>query len=374
LRNCCLAIRFAQKYRRQTGNSPDHRQPEKQNKKAGTDTSTSIHKTPRSFSMKRPLSAVLSLCMPLVFMFVVAGCNPPATPPTEPEKTALDEPGAYKIGTYDTSFSNSRGNYNATVYYPATVAGANTAADPAGAPYPIVSVSPGLGSNKEWNVWIGKHLSTHGYIVMIFTVPNPLDPSTQLQQDGLLSGLDKLTSENASASSRIFGLADVSKRSVVGHSLGAMGSLSVAGRDGADLDAVVALAPGPVDTAALNNIDAPTQIQGASLDCITYPSAATTAYNNTGAANKQMFIITGGNHVGFNDEGSLAETGGDFLIDCDNTIDVTDAQQRLSRRFMTAWLDYFIKGEASVLPYISGAKAQAEVTAGRISDLHTQGL
>lgn len=313
------------------------------------------------------------LCLPFALIFV-AGCNPPAPTPTEPQQTALDQPGSYKIGTYDTSFSTTHGNNNATVYYPATAAGANTPADASGAPYPIVAVSPGLGSNKEWNKWIGQHLSTHGYIVMIITVPNPFDSSTVQQQDGLVGALDKLTSENSNAGSRINNLADIGKRSIVGHSLGAMGSLSVAGRNGVDLDAVIALAPGAVSTTALSNITAPTQIQSASEDCITRPGPAQTDYDNVGAAFKQIFIITGGNHVGFNDEGSLAETGGDFLIDCDNTIDVTDAQQRLSRRFMTAWLNYFVKGQSQYASYISGAQAQAEVTAGRISDLETQGL
>jgi hypothetical protein len=262
----------------------------------------------------------------------------------------------------------------ATVYYPATIAGANTAVDVSGAPYPIVAVSPGLGSNKEWNKWIGQHLSTHGYIVMIITVPNPFDSSTVQQQNGLVGALDKLTSENSNASSRIYSFADVGKRVVIGHSLGAMGSLSVAGRSGIDLDAVVALAPGAVSNTALANITAPTQIQGASEDCITRPASALTDYDNVGAAFKQAFLITGGNHVGFNDEGSLADIGGDLLIDCDNTVDATDFQQRLSRRFMTAWLDYFVKGQAQNAAYISGAQAQAEVTAGRITDLRTQGL
>lgn len=314
-----------------------------------------------------------SLYLPFALVFV-AGCNPGEPAPPPPDTTALDQPGEYRIGTYDTSFSTSHGNNNATVYYPATTAGANTAADASGAPYPIVAVSPGLGSNKEWNKWIGQHLSTHGYIAMIITVPNPFDSSTVQQQDGLAGALDKLTSENADAASRIYSLADIGKRVVVGHSLGAMGSLSLAGRSGIDLDAVVALAPGGVSSTALANISAPTQIHSASEDCITRPGPALTVYNTVGAAFKQVFVITGGNHVGFNDEGSLADIGGDLIIDCDNTVDATDFQQRLSRRFMTAWLDYFVKGDTSVLPYISGAPVQAEVSADRITDLRTQGL
>jgi predicted dienelactone hydrolase len=327
-----------------------------------------------TFTRETLRNMLTGLCLPIA-LTLVAGCNPPTTtpPPTEPGQTALDQPGSYKIGTYDTSFSTTFGNNDATVYYPATAAGVNTTLDASAAPYPIVAVSPGLGSNKEWNKWIGQHLSTHGYIVMILSVPNGFDSSTDQQQAGLVGALDKLTSENANASSRIYSVADVSKRVIIGHSLGAMASLSVAGRSGIDLDAVIALAPGAVSTTALKNITAPTQIQSASLDCITRPGPALTDYANVGGAFKQIFVITGGNHVGFNDEGSLAETGGDFLIDCD-TIDVTDAQQRLSRRFMTAWLDYFVKGQSQYATYISGAKAQTEVTAGRISDLKTQGL
>jgi len=315
----------------------------------------------------------MSLCLPVALAFV-AGCIPAEPVPTNPATTPLDQPGQYRIGTYDTAFSNSRGNYNATVYYPATTAGANTSADAAGAPYPIVAVSPGLLSDRTYNKWIGQHLSTHGYIVIIFTVPNSADTSTLQQQDGLVSGLTKLTSENASSTSRIFGLADVGKRVVIGHSLGAMGSLAVAGRNGIDLDAVVALAPAAVSNTALANITAPTQIQGAAEDCITRPAPALTDYNNVGAAFKQAFIITGGNHVGFNDEGSLADVFGELFVDCTGLVDVTDFQQRLSRRFMTAWLEYFVRGRSEYAAYISGAQAQAEVTAGRITDLRTQGL
>lgn len=65
---------------------------------------------------------------------------------------------------------------------------------------------------------------------MIITVPNPADSSTVQQQDRLADALDKLTGEHGNASSRIYSLADVSKRVVVGHSPGAMGSLSLAAR------------------------------------------------------------------------------------------------------------------------------------------------
>jgi len=328
---------------------------------------------PRHF-MSRIHTRIVGLCLPLLLV-AVAGCNPTdPPPPADPSPTALDQPGSYKFSTYDTSFETSHGNNRATVYYPATSEGADTPPNVSGAPYPIVAVSPGLGSTKQWNRWIGEHLSTHGYIVMIITVPNPANSTTVQQQDGLLGALDKLTSENALSSSRIFNLGDASKRSIIGHSLGAMGALAVAGRPEVDLSAVIALAPGPVDADALKAITAPTQIQAAELDCIVRPKPSFTAYDTVGAAFKQVFQITGGNHVGFNDEGSVAEIGGDVLIDCNNTVDVTDFQQRLSRRFMTAWLDYFVKGDASVLPYISGAKAQAEVTAGRITKLSTQGL
>jgi predicted dienelactone hydrolase len=310
----------------------------------------------------------------LVASIFFAGCNPVVPTLTNPAATALDEPGAYKIGTYDTSFATADGNDSATVYYPATATGANSSADVTGAPYPIVAVSPGITASKEWNRWIGLHLSTHGYIVVIFTVPNPYDSSTVQQQNGLIGALDKLTSENGNTGSRIYGLADVGKRVIIGHSLGAMASLSIAGRNGIDLDAVVALAPAAVSTTTLANITAPTQIQAASEDCVTQPAPALNDYTNVGAAFKQAFIITGGNHIGFNDVDSPAGQFGDSFVDCSNTVDATDFQQRLSRRFMTAWLEYFVRGRSEYAAYISGAQAQAEVTAGRITDLHTQGL
>lgn len=89
-------------------------------------------------------------------------------------------------------FSNQEGRYSTTVFYPIRTG-----------VHPAVAFSPGLGALAQWYQWIGKHLASHGYIVLIFTVPIPLFADTIQQEAGFVTAFEFLTHENETSSSHI---------------------------------------------------------------------------------------------------------------------------------------------------------------------------
>ncbi|HVK99369.1 MAG TPA: hypothetical protein VM553_06120 [Dongiaceae bacterium] len=319
--------------------------------------------------------SIITCCLLLPIMQGCSPINKVGTPPAvSPESTALDEPGEFAVKQLDTRFRNDRGNYNATLYYP----------DSAGT-YPAIAFSPGLGAVKGYYRWVGNHLASHGYMVLIFTVPMPFTTGTTQHQAGFVSAFEWLEAENNNAASPVYGQIDLNHRGIMGHSLGGAGASRAA--QTMDIDAVVALAPGapgdlvqdirtattPVNlkeaiAAGLATITAPIQIQAATQDCITGDLWDAAYYQALTAPSRQFILINGGNHVSFNDAGSLADTGGQ-AFDCKAVIDTVDHHQRLSRRYFTAWFDYFLKNDATVLPYIFGDQAEQDLASELITAL-----
>ncbi|MEE2729646.1 MAG: hypothetical protein VYA55_02435 [Pseudomonadota bacterium] len=310
---------------------------------------------------RRLRTIILVMCFaPLTLLS--AGCdsnNNAPLPIGEPEVSPADDIGPFSIGHYKLTFTNQHGLYGADIYFPADDQGNP---DDSAGPYPIMTFSPGLGAVKEFNTWVGEHLSTHGYVVMVFSVPIPFIKYYNQQKDGLITGLQVLQEQGSDPDSPIFGMTDTSKRIIGGHSMGAMGSLVAASKT-SDLSAVVALAPTELSSEELSGITAPTQIQGANEDCITRASGALGAYDNLPESiSKQVLVINGGNHVGFNDAGSLAAIAGQLLVDCTATIDIQNHQQLLSRRYMTAWLNYHVKGQTDAYDTLYGGAAAVDLT------------
>lgn len=308
----------------------------------------------------KPLQRIKLYIYLAIISSLLMGCgakNDDPPPIGVPYATAADEPGAFHTGRYKVTFINKHGLYGANIYFPADEQGNP---DQTSGPYPIMAFSPGLGAVKEFNTWVGEHLSTHGYIVMVFSVPIPFVGYYNEQKDGLITGLQVLEDDSNNPMRPIYGIADTSKRIIGGHSLGGMGSLAAASEI-PDLSAVVSLAPTALGAEVLEGISAPTQIQGANKDCVVSPNGALGSYDNLPLGiSKQVLIINGGNHVGFNDEGSLAHIAGELLVDCSATVDIYDHQQRLSRRYMTAWLDFYVKGDTSANTYLYGEQAQQD--------------
>ncbi|MCA9774998.1 MAG: hypothetical protein KC466_21445 [Myxococcales bacterium] len=279
--------------------------------------------------------------------------------PTPPEPTPADEPGPFTVGVYETAFQNANGNYLATVKYPL---------EGTGAPYPVVAVAPGTCAIRDWYLWIGDHLATHGYVVLTFTAPDPCFGGPFQISDGFRDAFTHLEAEGASAGSPLFGLVDSTERAVMGHSLGAIAVELYAAFAPNDLETAVALAPGPLDGPTMAMITAPMQIHGGSNDGIVPAARARAAYDLVTNAPRELLVIEGANHVSFNDEGSIADIGGPLVGDGTRTVAGKDHAQRLSRRYFTAWLDYFLKGQGEAREYLDGAQAQQDEAEGWFTD------
>jgi predicted dienelactone hydrolase len=276
------------------------------------------------------------------------------------DPTGADQPGPFQAATLSTRFQNANGTYTATVRYPSS---------DAAAPYPAVVYSPGLGSQKEFNAEVGAHLATHGYVVLTFTAPDR--NAIQQKIDGLASGLDFLARAGADPTSPLFGLVDPTRRVVMGHSQGGEAALQLAAVD-RNLAAVIAQAPSigifaprPIDT-----ITAPTLLQAATEDKLVPFANAVNAYAMQLRAPRQLVVIEGGNHVGFNDVGSPA--GIAVLFGIDNPARISNADQRLlARRYETAWLEFHVKGRDTFRTLIDGPRVQLDVQLGLLRDART---
>lgn len=293
----------------------------------------------------------------LILLSLLGACQQPEPPPVTPEATSLDEPGPYTVAKLNTRMENEYGGYPSTIYYPAE----------GGDAFPAVVFSPGLASNKGLNRWVGDHLATHGYVVLIFTAPFPVLLQTHQQEAGFGLGFERLALFNDDSDSPIYGMVNMNSRAIMGHSLGAMASL----RAGAymDVDAIVPLAPYLIEEESLQAITAPTQIQAASQDCITFPENAISDYALLGSELRQIININGGNHVSFNDADSVAEIIGGSLFDCPSVIDTFDHHQRLSRRYFTGWLEYVLKGRDEYASFLFGPLAEQDLASQLLNDL-----
>ncbi len=286
----------------------------------------------------------------------IGGCSDSGGAPLPPPP---DQPGPYAIARYDTAFTDANGTFASTVVYP-------DSSD--GAPFPIVSVAPGTCSVKEWYTWVGEQLAGYGYVVITFTPPNPCFGGPFASAEGLVEALDFLVSESERAGSPIAGLADGERRGIVGHSLGAIAVL-LAEVTNPGIGAAVPLAAGGLGEATMSKIVTPTLLLAASNDGIVPANGSVDAYEQmTGTAPKELIVIAGGNHVGFCTLGSICDVVGG-LLDNPRTLDQPDRQDQLMRKYTTAWMERFLRGDTAYDAYLAGSEAQADVAAGLVSDL-----
>jgi predicted dienelactone hydrolase len=275
--------------------------------------------------------------------------------------TEADRAGPFEAATLEVEFQNANGTYSATVRYP------NSNAQ---APYPAVAYSPGLGSQKEFNAEVGAHLATHGYVVLTFTAPDRND--IQQKIDGIGTALDTLIAAAQDPASPLFGLVDANRRVVMGHSQGGEAALQFAATN-SNLAAVIAQAPsiGIFVMTPINTITAPTLLQAATEDKLVPFMNAVDNYETQLRSPKQLIVIQGGNHVGFNDVGSPANAAVGLGID--NPAKISNADQRLlARRYETAWLEFNVKGRTNFRALIDGPRVSLDRSIGLLRDARAE--
>jgi dienelactone hydrolase len=283
-----------------------------------------------------------------------------------------DQPGPYPIGSFRVFYlAIPYGVYQATVRYPATADGWRTPADSSAAPYPGIVVANGL-LGAEWQItWIAEHLTPYGYITVCFTPPQRLSFDTTQWASGFLAGFKALQRQNDRRFSPIYRLLDTETCGAIGLSMGGGGCVEATGAADSPIDASVALAPAGFSQvlSAAQNIMVPIQLQVGSVDRIIPPDHVLKIYTQyiTNETHKEYLAITGGNHIGYIDEyyARLAQRWG-----IDNPAGISVEQQHMvSRKYFTAWFQYYLRNLDEYYTYLFGENAQQDLDTGVLSDL-----
>ncbi|MBI5029433.1 MAG: hypothetical protein HZB51_02815 [Chloroflexi bacterium] len=291
--------------------------------------------------------------------------------------------GIFTVAETSVTISNaSNGHSIATkIYFPAS--GNNI--DPSGAPYPTLVFSHGfipIGSPTDSYTGNVMHLASWGYIVALPSFGDALsgDNLTPRISD-VRAVLVYLESANANSASPFYQRIDTTRFGIIGHSLGGMSSLDVAGQD-PRVKAVVALDPagasgmsfGSASVQAtatytdLTTITGATLIVGAASSLCNNNAEYNAMYTDVGAEHKAKPVVANGSHCDFLDPSDTTYRnlcysfcgGGSFNAD----------RLTLAKKLSVAWFNYYLKEQSSQFTYLYGTNINQDLQAGKLSN-HT---
>jgi dienelactone hydrolase len=152
-------------------------------------------------------------------------------PPLGDAPTAMtaSNKGPYTVKTYTSGYKDGAQFADATVHYP----------DGAPPPYPIVTVVPGFVSPQSSIQTWGPFLASHGIVTMTIGTNSTADPPAT-RELALMDSLDSLAGENTRTGSPLVGKLDLTRKAVMGWSMGGGGTL-LAANDHPELKAVVSM-------------------------------------------------------------------------------------------------------------------------------------
>lgn len=256
--------------------------------------------------------------------------------------------------SFNFSFANKWGTYQATAYY---VEGTKNA--------PVVLFLHALDANKNWYKWMIDPYVRAGYVLVMFNIPS------KWAMQGLLSGLDipskrarkgflsnqldlgpymdgfSACIDSLSNLKRLSGVIDLDLIAATGHSAGGLGAM-VAGAKDLRIKAVVALSP-PVHESELphpTEFSIPIQLQVGSNEGELYDGVVKYYNQELEAPVKQLVVIQGGNHIQFMDTNIvaliklLAKSGYDIPYVGNQPSDIsTEKQHEVSSKAFLSFLN-----------------------------------
>jgi dienelactone hydrolase len=146
-----------------------------------------------------------------------------------PTHDSASNKGPYTVKTYTSGYKDGANFADATVHYP----------DGAMPPYPIVAVVPGFASPQSSIQNWGPFLASHGIVTMTIGTNSTSDPPAT-RELALMDALDSLSGENTRMGSPLVGKLDLTRKAVMGWSMGGGGSL-LAANDHPELKAAVGI-------------------------------------------------------------------------------------------------------------------------------------
>lgn len=291
----------------------------------------------------------------------------PTVPTVAGNLTDPDQPGAFAVGVRDTVMTGASGDrVPARVYYPAVAAGSNAAVDARLAPYPAVVFNHGFkppilaaGIDYRNYTFLASWLAGFGYVVICpdQATNNDLFGSGQenatRDAEDARAALEHLIARSADPADPLVGLIDPARAALVGHSRGGDASLMAAAAEvaqrstAARFKAVAIMAtpdsdPGtffnPGGALTFGDFSAvPTLILGGSLDPIAPPAQQQNILAQAGPGSL-LLMVAGANHSQWKDSDQM-------LMGDDPATITLAAQHAVCRRYVTAWLGAFVKGE-----------------------------
>ncbi|MBR9976507.1 MAG: hypothetical protein KFH87_00335 [Bacteroidetes bacterium] len=260
-----------------------------------------------------------------------------------------DAAGPYNAGWTLVTVQRGSRSMNCRLYYPSVTSGQNAGVQQSGAPYPMIAFGHGfLMQTSYYNTYYA-HLASHGYITIA-----PQFPDTQhgeLALD-LLACIEYLRQADSDATHFLHATVDTSSAGVSGHSMGGGASLLAASYD-SRIRIAAPMCPAetnPSVVSRMNQISAAVCIIAGSSDGITPVSVHQQPMYNAANPFKTLAVLQGGNHTRCMDTPLFdwSDPGGNMT---------RNQQQALTRRYMTAAFDYFLKGDTCGGSYSYGINA-----------------
>jgi dienelactone hydrolase len=222
---------------------------------------------------------------------VVGGAGGGGNLEPDPTIDTAGAPGPYTTDSYTSGWADSPAYGAATIYYP-------TNATP---PFAGVAIAPGfLEMQGAINGW-GPLLASHDFIVLTLDT-NTTGDSPALRADALMAAIDTMKQENARQGSPIYGMVDVTRFAIAGHSMGGGGTLIAANGHSSELRAAMPFCPWSSSPTTFPNITVPTLIFAGQNDTIA-PVAqhAYPFYQSIPASTTKAFAeVAGGDHFAAN--------------------------------------------------------------------------
>jgi len=303
--------------------------------------------------MKKYLMFFFVLTLNLIFIFSENNFSYSQTIPSD--TGSIQYAGNRTIVFTDSSRSNR--NISAIVYYPATSEGSNTAVLQ-GNKYPIISFGHGFTLSPNLYVALYRHLASWGYIIIAPSTETGFSPNHLNFAKDLVFVLKDMKRKSKTSGDIFFNVIDTVNTGVFGHSMGG-GCSFLAGSLDSTIKAISSLAAANTNPSSINAaslIKCPVQLLSGQRDSIaSYFTNQIPHYNNSFPF-KNILNIKGGNHSQFH-----LIAGLDDLVD--NAATITRAeQQRLTRRYVTAFFNLFLKNDTNYKSYLYGAIAKSDTS------------
>jgi dienelactone hydrolase len=254
--------------------------------------------------------------------------------------------------------SRNNRNIQSLVYYPSFSEGNGTPINLSGGKYPVISFGHGFTINPNVYIHLFRHLASWGYIVVAPSTETGFSPSHLEFARDLAFVLRDMKRKSRLPADFFFNAVDTMQTGIFGHSVGG-GCSFLAGSLDSSVKAISSLAAAitnPSSINAIQQIHRPVQLLSGQRDSIaSYWSHQLPHYN---AANpfKQIINVKGGNHSYFHLLPAL-----DDLVDNSATI-TRNEQQRLTRRYITAFFNLFLKNDTAYKSYLYGNIAQSDTS------------